>query len=227
MAQLTQAAEDRQQFIDDLTHEMKTPMTAILGYAAFLQQAKCSEAERDMAVTNLYDGALRLKNLSDKLLELAYLRGEKIAMEEVDTAALFRDVESATRQVLAERDITLTAQADIPFVHGDAILLLSMLTNLVENAAKASDKGNCITVRAFREKGQVLEVQDRGCGMAQSEIEKITEPFYRVDKSRSRQFGGVGLGLSIVAQIARLHGAELAIDSAPGKGTRVRMYFTD
>ena len=227
MAQLTQAAEDRPQFIDDLTHEMKTPMTAILGYAAFLQQAKCSEAERDMAVTNLYDGALRLKNLSDKLLELAYLRGEKIAMEEVDTAALFRDVESATRQVLAERDITLTAQADIPFVHGDAILLLSMLTNLVENAAKASDKGNCITVRAFREKGQVLEVQDRGCGMAQSEIEKITEPFYRVDKSRSRQFGGVGLGLSIVAQIARLHGAELAIDSAPGKGTRVRMYFTD
>ncbi|MCI8608173.1 MAG: HAMP domain-containing histidine kinase [Firmicutes bacterium] len=227
MTQLAQAAEERQQFIDALTHEMKTPMTAILGYAEYLQYAKSSEPERELAVQHLYDSALRLKNLSDKLLELAYLRGEKIALQKVDMAALFQTLASSTQQTLAARAITLHTEADIPFVNGDEILLLSMVTNLVENAAKASDPGSRITVRAFQDDGPVIEVLDTGQGMTQEEIKKITQPFYRVDKSRSRRFGGVGLGLAIVSQIVELHGGRLAIDSVPGQGTRVRIYFTD
>ncbi len=227
VVQLAQAASDRQRFIDDLTHEMKTPVTSILGYAEYLQKVNCTAQERDLAVGYLHDAALRLKNLSEKLLELAYLRGEKIQLKKVNVEELFRMVKDAAHPVLAARRLTLQMQADIVALEGDEILLLSMLSNLVENAAKASFPQGKITVCACREGGcPVLWVGDEGHGMEEEEIQKVTEAFYRVDKSRSRKLGGVGLGLSIVAQIAELHGARLEIHSSPGKGTTVRIYFT-
>ena len=121
----------------------------------------------------------------------------------------------------------MTMQANISELEGDEVLLLSMLANLVENAAKASLPQGRITVCACRQAGcRVLWVRDEGHGMKADEIQKITEPFYRVDKSRSRKLGGVGLGLSIVSQVAELHGAKLEIESAPGNGTTVRICFT-
>lgn len=225
MGQLTKAAEAKQQFIDDLTHEMKTPMTTILGYAEYLQNAKSTEEERQIAAGHLQDAALRLKNLSDKLLELAYLRGEKIALRKVNMAELFGALKDMMGPILAERQIALDAQTEISEIDGDETLLLSMLTNLVENGAKASQPQSGITVRAYEDGYPVIEVRDRGHGMEQEETQKITDPFYRVDKSRSRKFGGVGLGLSIVSQIAALHGARLEIESKPGGGTRVKICF--
>jgi two-component system phosphate regulon sensor histidine kinase PhoR len=101
-----------------------------------------------------------------------------------------------------------------------------MLTNLVENAARASSPGDVITVKARQKDCPVIEVIDTGHGMHSQEIEKITAPFYRIDKSRSRQNGGAGLGLSIVSQIVCLHGAKMEIESRPGEGTIVRICFT-
>ena len=227
MAQLAQAASDRQRFIDDLTHEMKTPVTSILGYAEYLQKVNTTEEERELAAEHLYDAALRLKNLLEKLLALAYLRGEQIQLGKVNVAELFEALKAAMSPILAERGLTLTMQANISELEGDEVLLLSMLANLVENAAKASLPQGRITVCACRQAGcRVLWVRDEGHGMKADEIQKITEPFYRVDKSRSRKLGGVGLGLSIVSQIAELHGAKLEIESAPGNGTTVRICFT-
>ena len=100
-----------------------------------------------------------------------------------------------------------------------------MLINLVENAARASKPLNTIKVSAFQMETTVIEVKDFGCGIEYGQIQKITAPFYRVDKSRSRRFGGVGLGLSIVSQIAALHGARMEIDSELGVGTTVRIIF--
>lgn len=230
IAHLARAAEDRQQFIDDLTHEMKTPMTSILGYTDYLQNAKATEEERQIAAAHLHDAALRLKNLSDKLLDLAFLRGEAITQNEitqkkVNIPALFSALTDAMQPLLAGRDLSLHTDATLTELQGDEILLLSMLTNLVENAAKASSPGDTITVRAYREDVPVLEVSDMGHGMMPEEIARITAPFYRVDKSRSRQYGGVGLGLSIVSQIAALHHGQLSITSAPGAGTTVRIFF--
>lgn len=226
MARLTEVAEDRQQFIDDLTHEMKTPLTSILGYAEYLQNAKSTEDERMAATAYLHEAALRLKNLSVKLLELAYLRGEETELRRVDVSALFASLAGMMTPTLTSRRIRLDTQTKIKEINGDETLLLSMLTNLTENAAKASKPGDTITVRAFETEFPIIEVADMGHGMERSEIEKITEPFYRVDKSRSRKFGGVGLGLSIVSQIADLHGAKLEIESSPGKGTTVWICFT-
>jgi signal transduction histidine kinase len=226
MARLVKAAEEKQQFIDDLTHEMRTPLTSILGYSEYLKNAKSTREERITAASHLHRMALRLNDLSDKLSQLTLLRGEDIALRPVNIRELFEALADMTSSELAARGLELDTAPDIARITGDETLLLSMLRNLVENAARASKSGAVITVRAYEEDGPVIEVADTGCGMEQREIEKITAPFYRVDKSRSRELGGAGLGLSIVSQIAGLHRAKIEIGSEPGAGTTVRICFT-
>lgn len=226
MEQLKSAAEDRQQFIDDLTHEMKTPMTSILGYTEYLQNARSTGEDREVALTNLYDAALRLKNLSEKLSEIAYLRGEQLELQKVSLPELFDALTQMTRPILEKHQLTLETHAAISEINGDETLLLSMLTNLVENAARASKPLSRIIVSACEQETPVIEVRDFGAGIEHSQIQKITAPFYRVDKSRSRKFGGVGLGLNIVSQIVELHGAKMEICSEPGAGTTVKIFFT-
>jgi signal transduction histidine kinase len=226
MARLVKAAEEKQQFIDDLTHEMRTPLTSILGYSEYLKNAKSTQEERITAAGHLHRMALRLNDLSDKLSQLTLLRGGGIALQPVDVRELFEALADMTSSELAARGLELDTISNITHITGDETLLLSMLRNLVENSARASKSGAVITVRAYEEADPVIEVADTGCGMERRETEKITAPFYRVDKSRSRGLGGAGLGLSIVSQIAGLHRAKIEIASAPDEGTTVRICFT-
>jgi len=223
---LVKLTEEKQEFINDLTHEIKTPMTSILGYAEYLLYAKSSDEERMTATENLYRAALQMKNLSEKLLELILLRGEEVELKPVDIGSLFEDLDNLMKPSLSARDLSMESHAYAGYVNGDKTLLLSMLTNLVENAAGASRPGSAITIRACEKDGLIIEVIDTGVGMKEEEIEKITSPFYRTDKSRSRTSGGIGLGLSIVSQIVSLHGAEMRIESLPNMGTKVQIHFT-
>ncbi|MCL1866473.1 MAG: HAMP domain-containing histidine kinase [Oscillospiraceae bacterium] len=207
--------ERKQQFIDNLTHEMKTPLTAISGYAEFLQNVNCSERERVTAAGHLRDMALRLESLSGKLLDLAFMRESQIVMKPCNVADLFESLEKMSPHKLVIHN-------DTTVINGDETLLLSMLTNLTENAARACGADGVITVRAY---DNVIEVADTGHGMESGEIEKVAAPFYRVDASRSRKFGGVGLGLSIVSAIAEVHGARIVIESEVGVGTVVKVVF--
>jgi signal transduction histidine kinase len=109
---------------------------------------------------------------------------------------------------------------------GDSVLLQSMLINLIDNAVKASAPGSIIRLSAYVDSAPILEVEDFGCGMEEEQTALVCEPFYRLDQARSRNAGGVGLGLSLCRQIAILHGAELNIQSRPGAGTTVRVIFT-
>jgi len=228
MAELKKSSEEKQQFIDDLTHEIKTPMTSIIGYAEFLHSAKATEEEQIIAAAHLHETALRLENLSEKLLDLAYSRDENIDMETVYIQELFKELTVIMYPKLIPRGIKLLTEPEpeLPFIIGDKFLLLLMLQNLAENAAKASGDVAVITIRAYMEEHPVIEVRDTGCGMEKRDVERIMAPFYRVDKSRSRRFGGVGLGLSIVSQIAALHNAEIEIDSEQGRGTSIKIHFT-
>ena len=225
MELLRKSAEDKQQFINDLTHEIKTPMTSILGYSEYLHSAKSTEEERMIAAAHLHDMTLRLENLSEKLLDLAYSRDENIEWETVLVKELFDELAMMMRPKLAPRSIELITFPELDYITGDKMLILLMLQNLVENAAKASKDGAAVTVRTYIEEHPVIEVRDTGCGMDKHDVERIMAPFYRVDKSRSRKFGGVGLGLSIVSQIASLHGAKIDIESEPEFGTAVRIYL--
>ena len=231
MVQLNKTAEDKQQFIDDLTHEMRTPLTSILGYAEYLQNAFYTEEDRLIATSHLYESAFRLQALSSKLLKLTLLRGEGIEFSNVYIPDLFKALTVLIQASLNSQRLTLTTSAEPVYIKGDEALLLSLLTNLVENAARASKPAATISVTAYQKGGNksdfiVIEVGDTGIGMDEKEIERITTPFYRIDKSRSRIVGGAGLGLSIVSQIVALHNAELSIESKKGLGTIVRVYFT-
>jgi len=224
--QLIKSSEDKQQFIDNLSHEIKTPLTSVLGYSEYLQTANSIEEDRIKAAGHLHDSAERLKNLSDKLLDLVYLRNEDLDRKEINVETLFLLLKNLVSPDFLKRNLHLKTIADIKTVRGDQTLIMSMLTNLVENAARASFEGGTIAVRAYFEDFNIIEVSDTGRGMDKNETEKITAPFYRVDKSRSRSFGGVGLGLSVVAQIAELHSAKIQIESEKDKGTKVKIVFT-
>jgi len=226
IAHISRIAEERQQFIDDLSHEMRTPLTSILGYAEYLQQAKSTEEERILAAGHLLETAQRLNALSAKLLELTSFQGESIEFKNVSVLELFEATAAMMRLTLTERDIGLSASDEPVSIYGDETLLLSLLTNLIENAARASKPGDIIMMRAYSNNGTVIEIIDTGIGMSKEEIRRITAPFYRVDRSRSRKAGGAGLGMSIVSQIVSLHGAKLDIESELGIGTTVRISFT-
>ncbi|MBS4210451.1 HAMP domain-containing sensor histidine kinase [Bacillus sp. FJAT-50079] len=223
--QLTKASESKQQFIDNLTHEMKTPLTSILGYSEYLQKAMINEEQRIIATGHLNEAAKRLQSLSTKLLDLTYIRGKTINLQKVNIEGLFSSLETIMAPILKKRNINLETITNIKWLRGDEALLLSLLINLVENSARASADNEVIFVKAYYKEYPILEVIDNGYGLDKKEIEKITEPFYRVDQSRSRDFGGAGLGLSIVAQIADYHGAKLIIQSQ--QGTTVRIIFNN
>ena len=226
MISLKKSAEDKQQFIDDLAHEMKTPITSVIGYSEYLKNTNSSKENQIIALEHLSDSMHRLQNLSSQLLKLTLLREEEVEFKRIEAAHLLDELSATMKPSLDTRNIKLLTEATLEYIVGDEALLLSLLTNLVENAARASKSGDCVTVRVYKGGSAVIEVEDCGIGIEQEEIEKITAPFYRIDKSRSRQFGGVGLGMSIVSRIAALHNARLEIKSEKGKGTVVRIIFT-
>jgi len=222
---LTRAAEEKQRFVDNLAHELRKPLTAIRGYAEYLENAHCTEEERIKAARHLSKAAASLQNLSFKLLDLTYLRTRNLQPEQLKVTRLFKELSAVMEPSLKEKQITLNIVQNIEHLWGDETLLLTLLTNLVDNAIQASPTGSQVTVKAYSVPNPVLEVSDQGRGMDAQEIQRVLEPFYRTDKSRSRKNGGVGLGLTLCAQIAALHQAELSIDSQPGKGTSVKVIF--
>lgn len=206
----------REDFMGAFAHELKTPMTSIIGYADMLRTIQASPAEQYEAAGAIYHEGRRLEALSGKLLALLGLGEETITLQPTALAALWPRLQAACPGV------PLQLPACDAAVQADADLLLDLLCNLVGNAVKASEPGQPVEVRAADNGDTVtLTVADHGCGIPQSEISRVTEPFYMVDKSRARKQGGSGLGLALCKRIAEVHGSDLHIESAPGEGTRV------
>mgnify|MGYP004628963829 FL=1 len=206
----------REDFMGAFAHELKTPMTSIIGYADMLRTIQASPAEQYEAAGAIYHEGRRLEALSGKLLALLGLGEETITLQPTALAALWPRLQAACPGV------PLQLPACDAAVQADADLLLDLLCNLVGNAVKASEPGQPVEVRAAENGDTVtLTVADHGCGIPQSEISRVTEPFYMVDKSRARKQGGSGLGLALCKRIAEVHGSDLHIESTPGEGTRV------
>lgn len=227
MEDLRIQAKDKQQFIDDLSHEMKTPITSILGYSEFLKNTNCSKDDQFVAINHLQNSIVRLQNLSSELLKLTMLKNEKIVIKRILTNDLLKELFCTMQPILVSLDVTLLTEQRLEYLFGDKTLLISLLTNLVENAARASSSGNKIIVKVYKTDSPIIEVIDEGIGISEKEIKKITEPFYRADKSRSRKFGGVGLGLSISLRIVELHNANMVIKSKEHQGTIVQVRFNN
>lgn len=227
ISELDKNAQDKQRLIDNLAHEIRTPLTAIRGYAEYLQNANTSEANRIEAAGYIISETDRMKNLAFKLLDLALVRNNKPDIAEISPLKLFLEQAGDFAQPgLSDKHIELKIKCGLDKLNADPVLLQSLLINLINNAAAASGYGSMIELTAYFDAVPVLEVKDYGCGMDAEQISLVCEPFYRTDKSRSRSSGGVGLGLSLCREIAQLHGAELKISSQPGKGTAVQLLFT-
>lgn len=218
IADLEEDVQKREDFMGAFTHELKTPMTSIIGYADLLRSLQTDPDEQREAAGAIYHESRRLEALSQKLLALLALGEETLELTDVDLASLWPRLREACPQA------TLQIPEGSWIVRGDADLLLDLLCNLVQNGAKASAPGSPIAVHC-REEGNtvVLEVEDHGCGIPAAELARVTEPFYMVDKSRARKQGGSGLGLALCKRIAAAHGSALDIQSTLGQGTTVRV----
>jgi two-component system phosphate regulon sensor histidine kinase PhoR len=147
---------------------------------------------------------------------------ENIELHEESVSELLDSVKNSTDESLRQRNITLHVICNIKTLPMDVDLMQSLFINLVDNAVKASKEGQTIEIRA---QGNAITVKDCGSGIPKEEVSQIFEPFYRVDKSRSRQSGGSGLGLALVQRIAQAHGAQIAVESIVGEGTTVKVVF--
>ncbi|MDE6815801.1 MAG: HAMP domain-containing histidine kinase [Lachnospiraceae bacterium] len=225
--QLEEAAEQKQQFIDNFSHELRIPLTAIYGYAEYIQKALIPEEERYECTRFIMSECVRLQNMAYQLLDMALLRTDGPESGSCFLAALFGQSEKSMQMRAAEKRIKLTYAVPGDFmIRGNEEQLLILMNNLIDNAIKASPPEEEIRIRAYPEKDRiVVEVEDHGTGMEPEQVPHIKEAFYRVDKARSRAAGGSGLGLAICDRIARIHHADMTFLSEPGKGTTVKLSF--
>lgn len=221
---LKEIEQKRTLFMGNLTHELKTPMTAISGYAKTLLTVKLPEEDREDALSYIYQESCRLERLSKKMMHLLLLEEEDdpISLTEVSAEQLFHNAEEACSQSLLEAGIDLECHSDGAHFLVDTDLMTEVLINLIDNACKASNRGKRIILSAGE---NVIVVQDFGRGIPEEEQAKILEPFYRIDQSRSRENGGAGLGLAITAMILKRHHCSIRMESRIGEGTRMILQF--
>ncbi len=224
MMELTDRIERQKLFIGAVSHEYKTPITAMLLHIDMLQNMYMDEARRTQSLDILESQCEWLEELTQKLLQITTLnQNQEIHTEEHSIETLFMKVAESTEGILREKQQVLITNCGETIRFFDMDLLHSALVNLIVNGSRASEIGQEIHLTEL-ENG--IMVQDFGKGMEASELEKITEPFYRVDTSRNRKTGGLGLGLALVDEIVKVHGGRLEIESKLQKGTTVTITFS-
>lgn len=222
IAELAGTAERQRLFIGGVTHEFRTPLTALLLHARLLRRANMTDAERDASLEHIEQQCQWLERLVQALLGIVAL-GREAGRAPCKTDALFARVRQSAEQALAARGAALETRADGGTLLIDADLMRSLLVNLVDNAAKAYDPGAPGARVLLAAGGGEITVTDHGRGIPPEALAHIFEPFYTVDRSRSKRRGGSGLGLALVKAVADAHGAALTVESAPGRGTVVRL----
>ncbi len=226
ITELQENARRQTEFMGSFAHELKTPMTSIIGYSDLIRRRILSPEEEQEAANYIFSEGRRLESLSIKLLDLLMLKKRDFELAEASPAAIVTGVVRLLRPNLTRAGITLRYKAAEGRCMLEPDLVKSLLINLVDNARKAMDNGGAVFILAeMTDTGCMLSVTDNGRGIPASDLSKITEAFYRVDKSRSRAQGGVGLGLALCDEIAKLHNGTLEIQSVEGKGTRITAYL--
>lgn len=207
----------REDFVAAFAHELKTPLTSIIGYADMLRSHKLDEEKSFLSANYIYTEGKRLEAMSFRLLDIIVTKRESIELQPVSTALLFQYLQD---MFAAREQMEIVIEYEQAKVRVEANLIKTVLVNLVDNACKASEPGSRIMVSGRKTKeGYCFAVQDHGVGIPKEEQKNITKPFYMVDKSRSRSRNGAGLGLALCAEILLLHHSRLEIESELGEGS--------
>jgi signal transduction histidine kinase len=221
-------AKQKEDFTAAFAHELKTPLTSIIGYADMLNSLELSEEERHDAYFYIYSQGKRLESLSHKLLELVSMDKNPLTFRPIPTRELEQNLRITMRPIWKQRGVRGKVELEKAVIQGDSELLLSLLYNLMDNAVKALDKGeqSFMLMKGTCLKGfYEIKVVDNGRGIPAEEISRITEAFYMVDKSRSRKEGGAGIGMALCQKIIQLHNGTMVVDSRLGEGTVIKVTF--
>lgn len=221
---LTDAARREKDFTGSFAHEIKTPLTSIIGYADLLLSRPASPELVQESAGYIFREGRRLEALSRKLMDLIVLDQQDFPLRPVAMHLFLIQTAHALRPAMERAGIHLETDVEEAIVHLEPDLMETVCLNLLDNARKATEKGGRITLTGQAENGgYLIQVTDTGKGIPAEELSRITEPFYMVDKSRARAQGGAGLGLALCRRIVELHGGTMEFESVPGLGTAARV----
>lgn len=222
------SAKMRQEFTANVSHELKTPLTAISGYAELIGSGMADEKDTKRFAEEIHHSSDRLLTLINYIIKLSELDCEDLEFdfEQVDLYNVAQGCLDMIDVQAAKQDVTLKLEGEHCIVVANHNLMDELLYNLCSNAVRYNNRGGSVTVTVKPVNGRVLlSVKDTGIGIPKEHQERVFERFYRVDKSRSKQSGGTGLGLAIVKHIVAQHNAEMTLESEPGKGTEIKILF--
>ena len=231
-----QREELRQQFSANVSHELKTPLTSISGFAEILKNGGTDEQTTKDFANTIYEETQRMISLVNDIIKLSKLDEKSISQEkeEINLTELSKEVITPLLPVAEKKNVKIDLEAENQvFINGVRSVIFEMIYNLVENAIKYNKNDGKVIVKisktsenpSSKKQNVVLSVSDTGIGIPKNEQERIFERFYRIDKSRSKESGGTGLGLSIVKHGAKYHNAKVTLSSQEGKGSTFTIYF--
>lgn len=215
--ELENAVRAREDFIAAFSHELKTPLTAIIGYADVLRSRKLDEEQQLLSANYIYTEGKRLEAMSLRLLDIIVTKRSELEAQIIDVSQIFHFI----KEMYGEKnDVRVKVCFEKAYVWAEMNLIKTVLLNLVDNACKASEPGKTVEVHGEKkDDGYFFSVRDHGTGIPEEEYKKIMEAFYMVDKSRSRSKNGAGLGLALCVEILKLHHSELFVESKMGEGS--------
>lgn len=219
-------AKIRQEFTANVSHELKTPLTSISGYAELIANGMASKKEGRHFAREIYENAQRLLAMINDILQLSELEDSDVgslSLERIDLSALVSDCMKVIKPMADQHGVCVSLKGTPLFVYGDKRLLEELIYNLCDNAIRYNKKGGHVWVSVTDK----LIVQDDGIGIPKKCQKQVFERFFRVDKSRSKKTGGTGLGLAIVKHIAQVHNADISLDSDEGLGTTICVKFSE
>ena len=221
-------AKSRQDFTASVSHELKTPLTAISGYAELIENHMAQPNQEIYFASQIRKNADRLLALINDIIQLSELDHKEVIHEfaHVDLYEIAKECVQSLNVNAQRRNVEIIFSGMNCLVYGEQHMIREMIVNLIQNAIQYNNEGGKVLVYAGNRNGRgYLRVEDNGIGISKEMQEHVFERFYRVDKSRSRETGGTGLGLAIVKHIVEIHGASIKLDSVPGRGTRISVSF--
>lgn len=223
---LNDMLEKREIFMADFTHEIKTPLTSIIGYGDILRTYDVTPEKRREYGEYIYREGKRLERLSLNLLQLIVMGKQELELQKTNTLDIMGRIKDATRFLEEKYDVYIEFNIEETVIMTEDSLFITAILNFIDNACKASKKGGKVKVKGEKcEEMYKVSVIDEGRGIPASQLDKIMEPFYMVDKSRARKQGGAGIGLAICNLTAKLHGGYINVASREGEGTAISMYM--
>ena len=218
--------DSKQRFIDSLTHEIKTPITSIIGYSDLLLKSKVNEEIRVKALSYINSEAKRLESLNSTLLKLIFIKQENTENTFIDIESIIDNSIKTMNYKLQSNNIDIKIRLKNVKILVDRNLIEVLISNLIDNSIKASKENSSIEIDGyFNNDNYVLSIRDYGIGIPKEDLDKVKEPFYMVDKARTRKNNGVGLGLSICSEICKIYNISFDIYSKLNEGTVITLTF--